>query len=159
MVKPINTENSLRLLLATSCNNPHIHFPVSNESWLRPTTVNMTAVIIAWENHIRQNIIESRVTVKKKYPFKVTHISNLYTDCSAIRQWGEIDRLKELLLKTDARLSEDGKTFRRWEVNQVLIIVCRKSPKLDKRNCSAEGHIKNCFCLLSCFFLIHSWNT
>lgn len=56
MVKPINTENSVRLLLATSCNNPHAHFPLSNESWLRPTTVNMTVVIIAWENHIRQNI-------------------------------------------------------------------------------------------------------
>lgn len=60
-----NTENSLRLLLATSCNNPHTHFPLSNESWLRPTTVNMTAVIIAWENHIRQNI---KNNLKKSVP-------------------------------------------------------------------------------------------
>ena len=45
-----------------------------------------------------------------------------------------IERLKELLLKTGARLSEDGKS--------IECLLCGKSPKLDKCKRSAEGHIK-----------------
>ena len=50
------------------------------------------------------------------------------------KKLSEIERLKELLLKTDARLSEDGKS--------IKCLLCGKSPKLDKCKRSAEGHIK-----------------
>ena len=46
----------------------------------------------------------------------------------------EIERLKELLLKTDTILSEDGKS--------IKCLLCTNSPKLDKCKRSAEGHIK-----------------
>ena len=46
----------------------------------------------------------------------------------------EIGRLKELLLKTDGRLSEDGKS--------IKCLLCGKSPKVDKCKRSVEGHIK-----------------
>ena len=50
------------------------------------------------------------------------------------KRLSEIERLKELLFKTDARLSEDGKS--------IKCLLCGKSPKLDKCKRSAEGHIK-----------------
>ena len=34
----------------------------------------------------------------------------------------EIERLKELLLKTDARLSEDGKSFNKRIISKVRLI-------------------------------------
>ena len=40
------------------------------------------------------------------------------------KRLSEIERLKELLLKTNARLSEDGKS--------IKCLLCGKSPKLDK---------------------------
>ena len=50
------------------------------------------------------------------------------------KRLSEIERLKELLFKTDARHSEDGKS--------IKCLLCGKSPKLDKCKRSAEGHIK-----------------
>ena len=50
------------------------------------------------------------------------------------KRLSEIERLKELLLKTNARLSEDGKS--------IKCLLCGKSPKLDKCKRSAEGHIR-----------------
>ena len=50
------------------------------------------------------------------------------------KRLSEIERLKELLLKTDARLSEDGKS--------IKCLLCGKSLKVDKCKRSAEGHIK-----------------
>ena len=75
----------------------------------------------------------------------------------------EIERLKELLFKTDARLSEDGKS--------IKCLLCGKSPKLGKCKRSAEGHIKYllfAFCgkkinlltyLLTHFNRVHSCTT
>ena len=48
------------------------------------------------------------------------------------KRLSEIERLKEL--KTDVRLSEDGKS--------IKCLLCGKSSKLDKCKRSAEGHIK-----------------
>ena len=50
------------------------------------------------------------------------------------KRLSEIERLKELLLKTDTRLSEDGKS--------IKCLLCGKSPKLGNCKRSAEGHIE-----------------
>ena len=51
-----------------------------------------------------------------------------------LERLSEIKLLKELLLKTIARLSEDGKS--------IKCLLCGKSAKLDKCERSAQGHIK-----------------
>ena len=60
------------------------------------------------------------------------------------KRLSEIGRLKELLLKTDGRLSEDGKS--------IKCLLCGKSPKVDKCKRSVEGHIKH-------FNRVHSCTT
>ena len=60
------------------------------------------------------------------------------------KRLSEIERLKELLLKTDARLSEDGKS--------IKCLLCGKSLKVDKCKRSVEGHIKH-------FNRVHSCTT
>ena len=57
------------------------------------------------------------------------------------KRLSEIERLKELLLKADARLSEDGKSIK---------CLCGKSPKVDKCKRAAEGHIKYFNSVYSC---------
>ena len=60
------------------------------------------------------------------------------------KRLSEIGRLKELLLKPDGRLSEDGKS--------IKCLLCGKSPKVDKCKRSVEGHIKH-------FNRVHSCTT